>query len=250
MLTAAGERTDTPYPVRIQVSNHGANAFHQVLANAGLRVTADGTIWFDGLTDEQAGGDNIYAGFFLISPAGVAVKDIRLNAVITHDVRVRKVLSLADSGAGADPNLIAAQLDESVKRKGSGPTKYILATGKEPSAVEQLGKSGYRVQHQVTSNPTQNEQLAGVALPLSRVYRDDTADLEAHAARRFKDAAKLKKAQKWILIGIRPEIRAGHWLHKIAFVGEDAEGEYEVNAPIAEVTWDFDGAQKTTVDME
>ena len=53
-----------------------------------------------------------------------------------------------------------------------------------------------------------------------------------------------------MLIGVRPELRAGHWLHKIAFVGEGAEGEYEVNAPIGEVTWDFDGAQKTTVDME
>jgi hypothetical protein len=250
MLTAAGEQTDTPYPVRIQVSAHGANAFHQVLANAGLRVTADGTIWFDGLTDEQASGDNVYSGSFLISPSGVAVKDIRLNAVITHDVRVRKVLSLSDSSGGADPNRIGAELDDTVKVKGRGPTKYILAAGKEPSAVEQLGKAGYRVQHQVTSNPTQNESLGGAPLPLSRVYRDDTADLNAHAARRFKDAAKVKKAQKWVLIGIRPEIRAGHWLHKIAFVGEGAEGEYEVNAPIADVTWDFDGAQKTTVDME
>jgi hypothetical protein len=250
MLTTAGEQTDTPYPVRIHVSVHNQYAYHQVLANAGLRVTADGTLWFDGLTDEQAGGDNIYSGSFLIDPSACAVKDIRLNAVITHDVRVRKVLSLADSGDGADPNRIGAELDDTVKHKGSGPTKYILATGKEPSAVEQLGKSGYRVQHQVGSNPTQNERLATVPLPLSRVYRDDTADLEAHAARRFRDLAKLKKAQKWVLIGIRTDLRAGDWLHGIQFVGGDGGEAYAVNAPIAEVTYDFDGAQKTTVDLE
>ena len=55
-------------PIRIQVSDITVAdqvdppTYHDVTFNCGLRISDDGLLWFDGLSDDIAGVDNIYTG--------------------------------------------------------------------------------------------------------------------------------------------------------------------------------------------
>jgi hypothetical protein len=224
-----------PFPVRIQVSREGgAGPYHQVLAPAGLRVTDDGLIWLDGLTDDLARSDNLYEGSLISAPDLVVLKHIKINAVIRHDARLKAVSGLHQPGV--DPNGIRGELDESLCVLGAGPQHY------------ELRGRAFCEQHQVNSRPAAGNVVDGLPLPLNRVLTSDAAQIQAHASRSLNRMAGLARSQSWKLIGIRPEFQAGSFLDRVILLGPGGPlGSRAINAPIREVIWHFASPQFTEV---
>jgi len=216
-------------PVRIQVSeNGGSSDFHDVTANSGFRASADGLIWFDGLTDDLAGADNLYTGSLSYDPDHAALKRVRLNCALPHDVRVRSARDIFSSSL--DPNAIAGELDATLAA--NSLQHYIDA----PDA--------FREEHQVASKPA----LVFDGAPRERVRQTDAAQLAAHAERRLRDKARVARRSVWRLIGIRPEFRAGLYLREVRLVGGTLDA-FPVRAPLARVIYDFE-RQETIVEPE
>lgn len=251
--------TDDRYQVRIQV-DPGATGlnYHTTHANPGLRVTAAGLIFLDGLTDELAGLDNIYNGSLVMDPGNVSLRAIKINAVIPHDARIRSMAALqageADEASGIsalDPNGIAAELAPAWLQLGTGPSAHVMAT----ADIDHI--EGFRLQYQVLSNPSARssygEDADGQPIepPLNREYRSDQADLDALASKRFRDRARVGRVDQWRYIGIRPEFRAGTWINRIVTKGRgDNNVSRLVNAACVETVWHVVGAQVTEIKLE
>ena len=225
-------------PVRIQVSsNASSTTYHDVTYNNGFRISDDGMLWFDGLTDDLAGIDSIYDSSLqgYTGGAAPALRKIKINCAIHHDTRVMAAIDLFRDGA--DPNSIRDQLDESLNgANGPALQHYILAA------------DAYQQEHQVSSNPVLSgsfqtsdggspPKLVTLTTPVTALIYDDSNQIKAHAARRQKDVARFKRTNTWKLPGIRLDFTAGDFIDKVVFRG--ANGEYKISAPLDHVTYDF-----------
>lgn len=214
--TAGDKRGYLRWPVRVQVAGHDADY------NNGLRVYDDGLIYLDGLTDDVGDSNNlIYTGSLAAAPDGVALREVKINAAVPHDARLKSARDIFWAH-GEDPNEIQDQVDPSVSREADGVSlqHYVLC----PEA--------YLWEHQMASKPMGTEALTAL-------LRYDATELDGFTARKLKEVAALKKTQLWHLIGIRPEYSAGLFLTDVEFQG--ADGKYPVNRPIGSVVWDFEG---------
>lgn len=257
ILDKDGQETEERFQVRIEVdpARDGKN-YHTAHANPGLRPTPRGIIFLDGLTDEQGDVDRIYNGSMLVDPENLQLRYIKLNAVLNHDARCRSIAALQSNVQGLgglnvmDPNNITPELDPSWLDMGTGPSAYTLA------AADVDHVDGFRRQIQVNSWPSAKASYGkdadnkDIPPPLNREYRTDQADLDALAARRFRDRAKVARVDSWRYIGIRPEFRAGVFIDTI----ETREGSPDVtrivNAAVAEATFHVSGAQATEIKLE
>jgi hypothetical protein len=235
----------------VQASSNGI--YHDVPFNNGLRITDDGLIWFDGLTDD-IGIDNIYTGLLrntaLTDPALLShsaypkLKRIKLNAAIYHDTRV----SNSEALGVFNPHKVAAVLDESVLPSHGNGEGTLLGYVLNPE--------GFREEHQVNSSPCHtnaflvangggnDNAVIGLATPVNHVLHSDAEELRKYAKRKLKDMSKLKKSFKFDLIGIRPDILAGDYIQKVLVTPSGAE--FPVNGVADKVVHDFE-TQKTSV---
>jgi hypothetical protein len=239
--------TDLVYQVKIQVSSLPAGVppedYHTVTCNPGLRMTPDGLIWLDGLGTSIDGTDTatdcIYYGCLQVDPYQALLKRIRINGVILHDARIMSSKGLYDD---LDPNKIAREIDPTWMKKGLGPAGHAVAADLDKP-------DGFRWQHQVNSSPMDADTIDDVAKPFNREYRTDQADLDAFAERTLKQKARIARAARYSLIGIRPDLRVGTWIESVKLHG-NAGGLRRVRAALIEVSWTYDGRQDTSVALE
>jgi hypothetical protein len=239
--------TDIVYQVKIQVSDVPIDetpyTYHTVNANPGLRMTPDGLIWLDGLGTAIDGTDTstdcIYYGSFQVDPYQVLCKRLKINGVILHDARIMSSKGLYDD---LDPNRIAREIDASWMSKGLGPAGHAVAADVDKA-------DGFRWQHQVNSSPMDADTINGVGKPFNREYRTDQADIDAFAERTLKQKARIARAARYSLIGIRPDLRAGTWIESVNLLGA-ATGLRRVRAAVIEVSWQYDGRQETSIALE
>ena len=226
-------KTRVPFPIRIQIATHGSGAWHDVTSNHGLRVTHDGLIWLDGLTDDLDGADAIYTGQLSLgpyagsSPPPIAIRDIRINAAVPADLRKSAISD--DSSGRLDPSL-ATDL-------GGGMLLYIDSP------------DGFHEDHQVNSYPSavgsfvgtisQSGSPVAISTPLNRVLFDDSTRIATHAQRRIRDKKWIRRASSWKLIGIRPDYDAGMYIDTIKVSGQSGDRDYTIQAPVESVTYDF-----------
>jgi len=245
--TAQPRRGRIRLPVRIQVSDSvDANTtFHDVTYNCGLRLESDGLIYFDGLSDDLQGIDNIYFGS-LQNYTGVLdgqgndttlpfMRYIRLNIAVSHDTRTRQS---QDVFSGTDPNGIGSEIDTSLAGPyGPALQHYVLA------------KDSYPQEHQVNSYPAGDGSFqttdggnppALVTLKSPRnnlIIYDDLNQLKAHADRQQTDKARLKRTSHFKLPGIRLDFQVGDFLDTVRF--RNAPGSYPIFSPVGNVRFRF-----------
>jgi hypothetical protein len=225
-------------PVRIQVSaNASSNTFHDVLYQNGFRISDEGILWFDGLTDDLAGADNVYDVTLIGYTGGdaPALRKIKINCAIPHDTRLMASLDIFRDGS--DPNNIRDQIDESLNGAfGPALQHYVLS----PHSFQQ--------EQQVNSNPVLQGSfqtsdggsppaLKTLATPITAVIYDDSQQIAAHAQRRQKDVARFKRTNTWKLPGIRLDYQVGDFIHTVVF--QNASGEYKIDAALEHITYDF-----------
>ena len=240
--------------IRIELTSVAAatvGAFHDVTFNSGLRVTDDGLIWLDGLTDDIGGNDNIYTGTFKawadaenINHASYPkLKKIRINAAIRHDTRISGYSHIVKY----DPNKIGPEVDPSVMPQSGNKTDLLQAYVHNPSA--------FREEHQKNSTPCVAEGfqvtnadgtgLAKLEVPLTKILHQDDAQLEDAAKRKLKAKGRIRKSFRFDSPGIRLDFKAGHYLWKVRR-HPDAQ-EIEVNAPIEKVVLDFENQRSSVM---
>lgn len=244
-----GTVTELRYAPRVLVSASAASTdYHDVTANPGWFVSDDGIIRMDGLTDNMAQpSDRIYDGD-LLEPDSVVLRNIKINAAIQLDARAMKELGLSmpRGKAYADPNGIIPEVDKTLLGRNNGPAVYEC--------------SEWAIEHQVTSNPTAAKQVPGlndnltggtedmepaeaeswaasVTPPLTRVYRDESDEIEAAAQRVLKKLAKPERSAAWKLIGIRPDMQPGVWIPNVVFM--PAKRYRRIGAPVDSVVYDY-----------
>lgn len=218
----SNQRGRLRWPTRIQVKLAASGQWHDVLYNNGLRPEDDGLIYFDGLTDDIAGDDNIYEGNLTVDPSNVTMREIRLNAYVEHDIRIKAHKDIFwDSST--DPNKIKDELDPSISKKETrlGFQHYVLS------------EDAYQEEHQYESRPAGSGTV-------SRILHTDDTQIGAAADRKLKDVAKAKKKSVYWLPGMRTEFRAGDMIGKIIFKGAGQSGSHEINSPLQCVVMDFD----------
>ena len=225
--------------MKIILNSHfaGSTLYHDVAWQNGLRIGDDGIIWFDGLTDDLAGFDNIYDGSLTNYTSGAApsLKKIKLNCAIPHDTRVFGSVDIFRDGS--DPNNIRDQIDESLNGvNGPALQHYVLSP------------HGFQQEQQVNSSPVLNgsfqtsdggapPKIVTVTTPITAVIYDDTSQIAVHAQRQQKDVARFKRTNTWKLPGIRLDFQVGDFIHAIVF--QNAAGEYKIDAALEHVVYDF-----------
>lgn len=245
------------YPFRIQITGTDTdNVWHDVGPNNGLRVTADGLIWFDGLTDNDGLSDRIYTNQLRLNDiTPVKLKKIKINCAIPLDCRMKSTAFELFDGGTEDPNDIYDQLNEDlVNLAGTGARSSLQHYVFAPDSYRQEEQiNSYPAAHKEYKNPTGGTNADGSdrydTAPLARVLHTDAVRIDGHAKRRFKDKVRFKKTQKWRMIGIRSEYRAGYYIGQVVFSGAGATGGYKVGAPLGKVTWDFEN-QETVLEPE
>jgi hypothetical protein len=238
--------TDARYAIRIQVDDtNDGNSWHTVQSDPGLRVQDDGTIILSGLMSDEVGSDSLYVFLMTVETNSVLFKHIKMTVVIQHDARCTSTVGVRSSdtfsGRAADPNSITGELDPTWCEQATGPAEYILATDRDPDMVRQDDDGAFRMQHRVASIYSD-----GVT-STSDAYRDDQTDLDKHGDRRFKDKARVARAQQWKMIGIRSDYRVGMYIGSMYERGGTKTGIRPINAPIARILYRFDGAQHTEI---
>jgi hypothetical protein len=73
--------------------------------------------------------------------------------------------------------------------------------------------------------------------------------LKGFAERTLKQKARIARAARYSLIGIRPDLRVGTWIESVKLHG-NAGGLRRVRAALIEVSWTYDGRQDTSVALE
>ncbi|MBE7465486.1 MAG: hypothetical protein HS116_18570 [Planctomycetes bacterium] len=195
-------------PWRIQLDEDGTGTnYHEITSNAGLRIRADGIFVFDGLVEVIAGpdaNDLLYRSTFDIfdPPATVQLKAMKLNIALQHDTRIQGVAELTDTFL--DPAVLGE----------NGLQHYVF------------NPESYREWHQVGSRPAANSSFPKITeagsdpVPLTRLLHRESSQASSHAAGRLKDKGRLKGAETWSLIGIRPDYRSGDFITGVNLVGE------------------------------
>jgi hypothetical protein len=271
--TGSLKRANQRVPVRIQVSPNYAKSYDtpddaiaackDVGYNNGVRPEKDGFIYFDGLTDDLAAGQNVnvytglLAGYALLSDVTkVTVTDadypqlraIVLNAATVADGLPGNQITIADPGG--DFNGIADEIDPSVVANGSGP-----------KLQHYIQNPGFKTEHQVNSKPALDGTLTTVtvkdgsigpptnlAIPtggVTKELRSDYKQLTFHMARRHEEMARVNRVQKYVLPGCQYTYKAGDFITTLT----TSDGlVVQVNDFIANVELDFTGpTQQTTL---
>lgn len=241
------------YPVRIEVFQDDTG-YVDVTQNNGLRVTGDGLIWLDGITDEAQSEDRIYNGSFLTNPDNVTMKKVRINAYIPHDVRVRSIVNLfqasADEGT-VNGSTITSQLDWNKIRSIIRPSAAL--NGLRSYALD---PDDYHEEHQVNSSPAKHDKWpkpdgtpdAFDDDPLTRILTDRVGGLVGSAMRAAKRSMAVSRRGRWEFPGIRSDLYAGRFVRDVIFHGTRS-GRWQVRRPIAMVIIDFQG-QRTEIHCE
>lgn len=246
---------NTRLPIRVQLTaNQDGTDFSDVTANEGLRITPDGLIWFDGLSDDAVIG--------IVSPGVIGctsltkthatypkLKKINLNCAVPTDTRVSAAHDMFLGGAlgpgFSDPNNVRNEIDES------------LAPGDDASAGPKtmayvLNHDGFREEHQVTSHPVQDGVLPSFAVDgspqylavdsstgITKIVRGGAAlpgnntQIVARAAELLGHVAKIKRRSEWRMIGIRDDIVPGLFVRKI--VCQPGKTEIIIDSPVGTV---------------
>lgn len=247
--------------IRIQVSdvdsstslgNNPSKHFRDVAFNNGLRITPDGLIWLDGLTDDLAGVDNLYTntlkGYTGVLTNGVDTtaplyKYIKLNLAIEHDARMFNCQDIFSTGV--DWNDVADQIDGSL----NGFTGVSVPRGPRLGHYA-LNPEGFIVEHQVKSYPAlpgsfqttdggSPPTLKTLSIPCNKIIYDDTINsLPNFASRALQKVARFKRTAELRLPGIRADLDAGDYFDRVLFVN-GAGGEYKLNAPGDSIEYDL-----------
>ena len=190
------EYLDDVYPVRVEVLS-GAE-WRDAPLNSGLRVDSDGLIYLDGLTDDQGEpGDRVYDGVLASgSVLDVTPRDVRLNAVIRHDL----VVSSGSALDVYDPRDLTDEVTADVQADGVGPQYYAE------------DRRNWQRHDQVASQPVSGDAIDATSLPVTRYYRDDTGRCTSHAQRRMAQLACPRRELVARLIGLQPQWTPGQRL--------------------------------------
>jgi hypothetical protein len=230
------------YPVRIRVATYTAadDELHDVTANSGFRITDDGLIWLDGLTDESASYDRIYEGSFFIDPDKVKLRHFFINMWIAGDVRVS---SSRDIFAGATDvrNVKKILNPDAFDGKNKGLEFYVL----DPD--------GYLDEQQINSEPSPSGSVVGMdgkatAQPLTKLLRTDYYQIQKHAERRLKNLTSIRRGGDMRFPTIRTDLRAGVMVKEIVKRG-DVGGKWDCGRPIKTLKFNYE-EQKTSVELE
>ena len=244
------------YPIRAELdqSDAGDGSEWGDVGFVSLRMTGDGILWVDMAESRDADLTCIYSGSLIgesgqCDPTSVTAKPLRLNIAFPMDHRV---IGYSEKMAGSAVYVSDFRIDT-----GGYTMQYIDSP------------DGYDEAHQVNSSPTANANFysgttsgATTSGPLNRYLPPGTEEDNAQyaAERRLATLRHIRRRSSWKLLGIRPEYRAGDWVSYVHIVGYDASGNqynlgggstvdysrYDIQAPIATVTYDFDN-QVTTV---
>lgn len=219
----SGQKLRENFPLRVQVDTANNGKFHDVTHNSGARPELNGLIFFDGLTDDIAGNDNLYKGSLINDPKNVVLRAIKLNGGVAFDQR--------SSGYDA---FSAGDVDPQVADMIGGPgVLYIDAP------------QGWKENHQINSSPSVASSYpsavgGNVEQPIAgRFLENDTGALVEHAGRRrIKQQYKQRKSS-WVFPSIRTEYDIGQFIHNIAVTGQEGDVAYTIDAPIEKITIDF-----------
>jgi len=211
----------TQYPIRIQVGPSDGVMVEASHA-AGIAVTDDGLIWLQGLGETiNAEQDCLYSGDYTSAPLAMARKRVWMNVAFPMDHRV---FGYKDIGG----------VEASIFDEDYAATAYGL-----PLLYVDSGEA-YREHHQVASHPTSSSTFEGDdgTAPVGRILMPGSERVNAaHAAdRKLAYSRHPRRSSTWRMIGIRPEYKAGTWVHDVVLKGE---GSYRIEAPIGRVTFDF-----------
>lgn len=213
------------FPVRIRL--YDGTQWHDVLTNSGLRVEGDGTIFFDGLTDDNMSGSNakysLYSGSLLSDPGNVKIKQIAINAAVPLDHRVSGYATLARN-----------QIDPAMAKEMGGPLLHYI------DAPE-----GFKENHQVNSQPCAATSMAGATaggvatIPINQILEDDSARAANHALRAVKAKSFTKRISSLAMIGIQNQYDVGMFIGQIVVSGQAGDENYRIDAPIERLLLDF-----------
>jgi hypothetical protein len=230
-LDTALRKTRQLFPIRIQVDD--GIGYHEVSAQAGVKVDKEGFVNVDGLTDEHGNeGDRIYSGSLMVSPQTCTLRPMKANLTVHMDQRLTEEVR---QSFGEMDGLLATDL--------GGPLQLYIDS-----------PEGYRLDEQVNSDPAAVTSFVGAnaTVPLNRILRNDgstlssaTYRLEDHCHRRGRQAALVKRISNWSVVGIRPDIRAGSWIKSINCVGQPGDAPYVIESWLPTVLLDF--VQQRTV---
>ena len=231
------DESDSRFDIRLELSSTSTTtAYHQVTHADGMRVTAEGLIYFDGLIENIDGQpDCLYTGSLSGAPGSVALKKIRLNAAVKHDARLTRTVTVKDviDDVPIDNNGLIPEIHPSW-----------LYENYEPAYYEQ--NESWKEHHQNYSYPAQGRSFKAPAtgfgeniVPLIRIYKTEEDDLYQGVRRAVKKLCKPYRTASWKYISIQP-FRAGDWVTQVKLVPDDAGLEpVPINAPISQsvMTW-------------
>ena len=183
-----GVDIDTRIEPRVLISHNLDGKFHHVSHADGLKVTAQGLIFLDGLIENiNTSDDCIWSGDIKLFPNLVTMRPIRINAAFKHDARLF-----------AQGEIESVEVDSDWLLPGSGPSYY-----------EQ--NEAWQQHHQVESYPQ-------TGIPVNKLYKDNIADLTDAHSQSLKNMGKPARTASWKYISIQP-FRAGDWVENIKLVG-------------------------------
>ena len=230
------------YPIRIRVATNDSDLDpHDITANSGLRVTDDGLIWLDGITDESETTDRIYEGSFLIDPDKVKLKYFYMNFAIAGDVRVSASNDIFD-GTTTDVRGIKKYIStDAFDGKHKGMEFYVL----DPD--------GYNEEIQMTSEPSPAGRLIGAdgtftEQPITRYLRQDVEQIKKHSLRRIKNLTSIKRGGDIRFPTIRTDLYTGKMIGKIKKLGTD-NGDWDCERPIKRINFNYEN-QETSIELE
>jgi hypothetical protein len=88
---------------------------------------------------------------------------------------------------------------------------------------------------------------ASITPPLTRVYRDESGELQSAATRVLKKLGRPARSASWKEIGIRPDRFVGQWIGGVRFVPDNRTRR--IGAPVETVIFDY-GRQTTESRLE
>jgi hypothetical protein len=186
-LQFEGVDLDTRCEPRILVASE-KDEYHQVSHADGLKVTAQGLIFLDGLIENiNTSDDCLWSNDIEKYPTSVIMRQIKINAAFKHDARLF-----------AQDEIESVEIDSDWLRTGSGPSYY-----------EQ--NEAWQQHHQIESSPQ-------TGAPINKLYKDNTADLMDAHSQSLKNMGKPSRTASWKYISIQP-FRGGDWVENIKLVG-------------------------------
>ena len=218
------------YPVRIRVKASGG-VYLESLYTSGLKVTADGLIWLDGIGENVEGKEEcMYSSTLEETPDNVVLKSIKINAAMPMDHRIAGYKESGDTIMDSD------YLNNAINGK---PMMYVYSPG------------AYKEVHQMTSEPASTLQfreddgtVAGgtTVAPLTRFLPpgSEVKHAEYAAERKLSKHQFIKKSSSWKFPGIRMNYHPGDWISGVSLRAAGVETNFfTLYAPIESISYDF-----------